>query len=31
MKAPHVHVRPGDDPRNGQIPGAEGHYYDDVE
>ncbi|MFF0214425.1 putative T7SS-secreted protein [Streptomyces vinaceus] len=27
----HVHVRPGDDPRNGQIPGAEEHYYYDLE
>ncbi|MFI7277981.1 DUF6531 domain-containing protein [Streptomyces sp. NPDC049879] len=26
---PHVHVRPYDDPRNGQIPGAEEHYYYD--
>lgn len=27
----HVHVRPGDDPRNGQIPGAEEHYYYDLD
>ncbi|CAG6397862.1 HNH/endonuclease VII fold putative polymorphic toxin [Actinacidiphila cocklensis] len=26
---PHVHVRPFDDPRNGQLPGAEEHYYYD--
>ncbi|MFE0449799.1 putative T7SS-secreted protein [Streptomyces sp. NPDC058914] len=26
---PHVHVRPYEDPRNGQIPGAEEHYYYD--
>ncbi|MDT0309576.1 RHS repeat-associated core domain-containing protein [Streptomyces sp. DSM 44917] len=26
---PHVHVRPYDDPRNGQIPGCEEHYYYD--
>ncbi|MGP3775624.1 HNH/endonuclease VII fold putative polymorphic toxin [Streptomyces sp. SDT5-1] len=25
----HVHVRPIDDTRNGQIPGAEEHYYYD--
>lgn len=25
----HVHVRPFDDPRNGQIPGTEPHYYYD--
>ncbi|MEV8440706.1 DUF6531 domain-containing protein [Actinosynnema sp. NPDC051121] len=24
---PHVHVRPYDDPRNGQVPGAQEHYY----
>ncbi|WP_051385779.1 DUF6531 domain-containing protein [Actinokineospora inagensis] len=26
---PHVHVRPYDDPRGGQIPGAQEHYYYD--
>jgi RHS repeat-associated protein len=26
---PHVHVRPFEDPRNGQVPGAEEHYYYD--
>jgi RHS repeat-associated protein len=26
---PHVHVRPYDDPRNGQIPGCQEHYYYD--
>ncbi|MCP2099907.1 RHS repeat-associated core domain-containing protein [Actinosynnema pretiosum] len=26
---PHVHVRPYDNPRNGQVPGAEEHYYYD--
>ncbi|CAG6397836.1 HNH/endonuclease VII fold putative polymorphic toxin [Streptomyces cocklensis] len=26
---PHVHVRPFDDPWNGQLPGAEEHYYYD--
>ncbi|MBN3931771.1 type IV secretion protein Rhs [Streptomyces verrucosisporus] len=26
---PHVHVRPFDDPRNGQLPGCEEHYYYD--
>lgn len=26
---PHVHVRPYDDPRHGQIPGAQEHYYYD--
>ncbi|MFF4805222.1 HNH/endonuclease VII fold putative polymorphic toxin [Streptomyces sp. NPDC001351] len=25
----HVHVRPMDDTRNGQVPGAEEHYYYD--
>ncbi|MFB6827086.1 RHS repeat-associated core domain-containing protein, partial [Streptomyces virginiae] len=28
---PHVHVRPGDDPRNGVIDGAEAHYYYDLD
>ncbi|MFF1410369.1 putative T7SS-secreted protein [Streptomyces sp. NPDC058289] len=27
----HVHVRPGEDTRNGQIPGTEEHYYYDLE
>ncbi|WP_374207249.1 hypothetical protein [Streptomyces sp. APSN-46.1] len=26
-----MHVRPGDNPRNGQIEGAEEHYYYDLE
>ncbi|WP_443732560.1 HNH/endonuclease VII fold putative polymorphic toxin [Streptomyces marispadix] len=26
---PHVHVRPFEDTRNGQIPGAQEHYYYD--
>ncbi|MFI9100010.1 DUF6531 domain-containing protein [Streptomyces fildesensis] len=26
---PHVHVRPADEPRNGQLPGCEEHYYYD--
>ncbi len=26
---PHVHVRPYDKPRNGQLPGCEEHYYYD--
>jgi RHS repeat-associated protein len=26
---PHVHVRPYEDPRNGQVPGAQEHYYYD--
>ncbi|WP_189527911.1 HNH/endonuclease VII fold putative polymorphic toxin [Streptomyces sindenensis] len=25
----HIHVRPFDDTRNGQIPGTEEHYYYD--
>jgi RHS repeat-associated protein len=28
-QGPHVHVRPFEDTRNGQIPGAEEHYYYD--
>ncbi|MFD5747032.1 putative T7SS-secreted protein [Streptomyces sp. NPDC127033] len=28
-QGPHVHVRPYDNTRNGQIPGAEEHYYYD--
>lgn len=28
---PHVHMRPGDNTRNGQIPGVEEHYYYDLE
>ncbi len=28
-QGPHVHVRPYDNPRNGQIPGTEEHYYYD--
>ncbi|MFD9564163.1 putative T7SS-secreted protein [Streptomyces sp. NPDC059994] len=28
-QGPHVHVRPYDDTRNGQIPGADEHYYYD--
>ncbi|MEU6402196.1 polymorphic toxin-type HINT domain-containing protein [Streptomyces sp. NPDC046985] len=28
-QAPHVHVRPFDDPRHGLIPGVEPHYYYD--
>ncbi|MFJ9646354.1 HNH/endonuclease VII fold putative polymorphic toxin [Streptomyces sp. NPDC101206] len=28
---PHVHVQPGDDPRNGVIDGAEAHCYDDLD
>ncbi|MFD4125709.1 HNH/endonuclease VII fold putative polymorphic toxin [Streptomyces globisporus] len=27
----HVHVRPWDDTRNGQIEGAEEHYYYDLD
>jgi hypothetical protein len=26
---PHVHVRPHENPRNGQLPGVEEHYYYD--
>lgn len=26
---PHVHVRPYDNPRNGQLPGVQEHYYYD--
>ncbi|MFG6296443.1 RHS repeat-associated core domain-containing protein [Streptomyces rochei] len=29
-QGPHVHVRPFDDTRNGQIPGCEEHYYYDL-
>ncbi|MET9320503.1 putative T7SS-secreted protein [Streptomyces sp. NPDC003038] len=28
---PHVHMRPGENTRNGQIPGVEEHYYYDLE
>ncbi|WP_328400419.1 HNH/endonuclease VII fold putative polymorphic toxin [Streptomyces sp. NBC_00390] len=30
-QGPHVHVRPYEDTRNGQIPGCEEHYYYDPE
>ncbi|MFF8945394.1 DUF6531 domain-containing protein [Streptomyces sp. NPDC014864] len=29
-QGPHVHVRPFEDPRNGQVPGCEEHYYYDL-
>jgi len=28
-QGPHVHVRPFEDTRNGQVPGAEEYYYYD--